>query len=94
MILLREPASYSQTIQPEIKALVDKYAERTVIEEIDMLDRDSLAVRIGEVALHEMDYNLSTDEIETIKLCAAALTRKYKRDWDEYQRLKMRDQLR
>jgi len=93
-VLLREPESYSPSIQPEVRRIIDKYANKTTIEAIDLLARDELAIRLRKVSSVDVNYNLGSSEIEAIHLCADALTRKYMRDWQEYQRLKLMDRTR
>lgn len=87
-VLLREPTNYSPTIAAPIRSLIDKYSGAVLIEPLDKLGRQQLKGRLADIACMEVDYGLSDEEKETVMFAALALTKKYRRDWEEYQGLK------
>ncbi|MGH7196732.1 MAG: hypothetical protein ACREGJ_03120 [Candidatus Saccharimonadales bacterium] len=94
VVMLREPTSYSSTIAPPIKTLMEKYKGAVLIEKLDRLSITDLAERLAEIALTEVDYGLPDEEVDIVMRSALALTKKYKRDWDQYQNLRRLDAIR
>lgn len=88
VVMLREPVSWSPTIAPPIKRILEKYSGSMLIEGIDKLDKSQLTKRLAQVVMAEVNYGLSGDEIGLVMSSVVALTKKYRRDWDDYLRLR------
>lgn len=94
IVMLREPRSYSPTIVPTIQALVERYKDAVLVEKIDKLGRAALTDRLAEIAVSRVDYGLSSEEVDIVMGGVLALTKKYRRDWDQYLELRRRDAIR
>ena len=84
IIMVREFGEYSQTASPSVMSILEKYSSDFIFESIDELTAPKLALRLGELAVHEVDYGLTQNEKAIIISEALALTRKYGVAWTEY----------
>lgn len=94
VVLLREPTNFSATIEPSVKSLIEKYKGAVVVEALDKLSSCELTKRLGEIAMAEVDYGLTSDEASIVMRGVIALTRKYRRDWAQYLNLRRLDGIR
>lgn len=83
-VLLRPPTEFSPKIARPIRALIEQYADAMLIEPLDRLETPDLKERVGQIALTEVDYNLSDGEKTTVMSEALDLTRKYRESWNQY----------
>jgi len=66
VVLLRSPTRYSPTISPPIRDIVERYKDAVLVEGIDKLRRSELTDRLAEIALTEVNYGLSGDEVDIV----------------------------